>query len=57
MRSGRYSVQYIRGALSWVASDIVGFFQARVVRRMHEYGPGTSEADSRCIFYMFQVEA
>ena len=30
MRSDRYYVQYIRGSLSWVASDIIGFFQVRV---------------------------
>ena len=44
MRSDRYYVQYIRGSLSWVASGIDRrFFQARVVRRMHQqYGPGIS---------------
>ena len=47
----RYYVQYIRGSLSWVASGIYSrFFQARVVRRMHQYGPGTSWADSRSHF-------
>ena len=42
MRSDRYYVQYTRGRLSWVASGIVGFFLARLLRRMHRYGPGTS---------------
>ena len=42
MHSNRYYVQYTRGSLSWAASGIDGFFQARVVRRMHQYGPGTS---------------
>ena len=42
MRSDRYYVQYIRSRLSWVASGIVGVVLARVVRRMHRYGPGTS---------------
>ena len=50
MRSDRYYVQYIRGSISWVASGISRFFQARVVRRMHQYGPGTSWADSRFHF-------
>ena len=32
----------IRGSLSSLASSISRFFQARVVTRMHQYGPGTS---------------
>ena len=42
MRSDRYYVRRIRGSLSWMASGIVEVFQARVVRRMHQYGPGMS---------------
>ena len=32
------------------------FFQARVVRHMNQYGPGTSKADSRFHFSIFMVE-
>ena len=57
MRIDGYYVQYIRGSLPWVASGIVVFFQARVVRRVHQNGPGTLLADSRFHFYIFLVEA
>ena len=48
MRSDRYFVRAIytrylvRGSLSWVASGYSRFFQAREVRRKHQYGPITS---------------
>ena len=36
---------YVVVFLRWQASGISRFFQARVVRRMHQYGPGTSTPD------------
>ena len=42
MRSDKYYVQYIRGSfLGWQAV-YSRFFQARGVRRTHQYVPGTS---------------
>ena len=42
------------GSILIFASCVV---QARVVRRVHQYGPGTSQANSRFHFYMFLVDA